>query len=66
MTFCLNDNLNLLHVVLILSVDPRFGETDLPIDDIAAVFLLVNFLFCDLLIFSWGKKKKNIIPHVHS
>ena len=38
-----NGIFNLSGMALIYSVDHRFGETDLPIDDIAAVFLLVNF-----------------------
>ncbi|KAB1215807.1 GDT1-like protein 1, chloroplastic [Morella rubra] len=41
--------LNSLDAVLMLSIDHRFGETDLPIDDIAAVFLLLYFGVSTLL-----------------
>ncbi|KAB1222627.1 GDT1-like protein 1, chloroplastic [Morella rubra] len=41
--------LNSSDAVLVLSIDHKFGETDLPIDDIATVFLLVYFGVSTLL-----------------
>lgn len=46
----------LLDVAPIWSVDYRFGETDLPVDDIAAVFLMISFP-CVLVLCLAGKRE---------